>query len=389
MTDFSGDESFVYAFFYSYEDNHFYPGFENPFCFYNLDEDGDSEEVIRLSAAANEAHSLRWSMNIDNDDPGRFKHDYDFSISAFGPVVFGDDRCMSVTLRGIPTGPFPDWHDVHAIVRDGLWKSAHLTWDENDNNVDIVEGRRHDERWEGVISHGTPYMRGIGGPSCGPWNKRNEVDADNSGQFQFYYSPVDRRLHLYGAEIGWIRADYDYDEQEDMAVWMYDTDHNGFFDTWRYDVDADSTWDREVILDRDESYLVPFRYEDIHDRFIPILESAVAGNQRMIEALTAVLDQLENDFQTDEVNEYFRNGLLSYGDRQNPMGEKIRNSLEGVRYYGDLIRERYWHRFAQSKALENEWYNDIARAYGSGDYELAASLVERAHPERPRITLVW
>ena len=30
LTDFNGDEMFVYAFFYSYEENIFYPKFENP-----------------------------------------------------------------------------------------------------------------------------------------------------------------------------------------------------------------------------------------------------------------------------------------------------------------------------------------------------------------------
>ena len=377
LTDFNGDEMFVYAFFYDYVENIFNPGFENPFAFYDLDDDTYSEEVVRLGAAGFKANTLRYSMDLDNDTQGSNHHDYDFSVSAIGPVDYNAEKCMTLNLRGIETGPVITWEHVRRIAKEGDWAKIHLTWDENDNNIDPVEGRQHNERWEGIISFGNEYIRQVGGPSCGPYNKRNEVDTDGSGDFRFYYSTVDRRLHLYGAEVGWIRADYDYDDQMDMEITMKDGDGNGFFDTWKYDVDADGTFDRVFYLVDDTCTLYPFEYQTLHEVYVPSLEKSVKDNQQLIDVLREVLAKIHGtDFKIDEIEDYFRSSLVTDYDRGYGLGEKIKNSLEGSRYYGDLIRERYWQLFAGSDTAGFSKFPDIKRAYERGDFTRAADLLE-------------
>ena len=382
LTDFNGDEIFVYAFFYNYEENRLQPGFENPFSFYDLDGDSYSEEVVRFGGANLSASTLRYSMDIDNDTRGSNHLDYDFSLSAIGPITYSQEKCMTLTLRGIETGHVLKWEHVRQTAKAGKWGKIHLTWDENDNNVDPVEGRKHNERWEGVISCGNEYIRQVGGPSCGPYNKRNEVDGDGSGQSAFYYSPIDHKLHLLGSEVGWIKADYDYNGSVDFIVWMDDSDGNGFFDTWKYDVDADSTWDREYTIKDDAAKVYPFEYEALHEVYVPTLGKAVRDNQKIIDSMKTVLKRREKNFTVDSIENYFTNSLAGYG-KDYHLGEKIRNSHEGTRYYGDLIRERYWNRLEKLSDAQDRSFLETALAYRAGDFNLAATRIDKNLPDKP------
>ena len=286
-TDFNGDEVFIFCFFFDFDENRFYPGFENPFAFYDLDGDDVSEEVVRIGAAGTTAENLRYSMDLDDAANDRMRHSYDFSITAVGSVGIPRSASRSLVLRGIPTGDFLAWENVRPLAKAANWSKAHLTWNENGNNIDIAEGKDHSERWEGVINFGNELFPQMGGPTCGPFNKRNEVDRDNSGRFRMYVSPVDQRLHLYGAETGWIKVDYDYDNKPDMKIVMEDTDLNGFFDLWRYDVDGDGKFERECRLTDDRMFLYEFDY---HGLAPGVLEDHEPGDSRKPEDDRSVED---------------------------------------------------------------------------------------------------
>ena len=374
LTDFNGDEIFVYAFFYNYPENTFRSGFENPFTFYDEDGDGYAEEVVRIGGSDFTASSLRYSMDIDGDAGTDTDHDYDFSLSAFGPVTYDRSLCRSLNLRGVDTGLFIRWDKARDFAQTAVWRGTHLTWDENDCNVDPVEGRMHHERWEGVINYGSDRFPQIGGPSCGQYNKRNEVDKDNSGHFNFYFSPVDRRLHLFGAETGWIDVDYNYDGLVDMRIVMDDADYDGFFDTWRYDVDGDGTYDREYASTPDEEPVLPFSYEILHERFLQILYPALEDNRKILDALRSYLTSQGSPGIPGDIERYYCDDLIDYSSDFR-LGERIRASDEGTRYYGDLIRERYWQRFVQSKAQNNDRFDVMSSAYESGNLSEAADMI--------------
>jgi hypothetical protein len=375
--DFNGDEIIVYAFLYDAGENRFVPGWENPFCWYDHDGDDLAEEVVRLTGNRSTARSLRYSFDIDNDTRGANRRDYDLSITALGPVQYGEGDCFRLVLRGIPTGPVIAWEKARELAKNAKWTKTHLTFDENDNNIDPSEGQNHSERWEGVLNHPNEFFPQVGGPSCGPFNKRNEVDGDNSGRFRFYRAAVDRRWHLFGAEVGWIKADYDYDGKPDMEIRFEDRDLNGFFDIWRYDVNGDGNYERERRLEDDEANLVPFDYDTLHKAYVRELGTLIEENERLIKALKAALEKLEENFALDQVEDYFSTRLEKEYDRGFKLGEKIKRSREGTRYYGDLVRERYFERLLKAGKGKIACLDEVVRLYECGEFGRAAAMLER------------
>ncbi len=377
-SDFNGSEVDVYSYLYDFKNNFFVPGWENPFCFYDDDGDSRAEEVVRLTGNRNISRNLRYSMTLNSEDRGTQRHGYDMSITAIGPIRYGEQDCERHAMRGIPTGPVIAWEKARALAKSANWSKAHLTFNENHNNIDPTSGANHSERWEGVLNTPNDYFPQVGGPPCGPFNKRNEVDSDNSGRFQFYRSPVDRRWHLYGAEIGWLKTDYDYDGQPEMEIRFEDTDVDGFFDLWRYDLDGDGKFERESRQPDDRAYLIPFDYDTLRDAYMSELPKIVADNQRLIEALKAALKKLEPGFAVDEVEEYFTKRLVKDYDLGFGLGAKIKNSLTGTRYYGDLILERYLQRLLKAGAGKVSALDEMMRAYVTGDTARAAAVLESA-----------
>jgi Domain of unknown function (DUF4861) len=375
-SDFNGSEVDVYSYLYDFKANFFVPGWENPFCFYDNDGDSRADEVVRLTGNRNVSRNLRYSMDLDNADQGTQRHGYDMSITALGPIRYGEQDCERHTMRGIPTGPVIAWEKARALAKAANWSKAHLTFNENHNNIDPTPGANHNERWEGVLNTPNDYFPQVGGPPCGPFNKRNEVDSDNSGGFRFYRSPVDRRWHLFGAEVGWIKTDFNYDGQPEMEIRFEDTDVDGFFDLWRYDLDGDGKFEREYKLADDRAYLIPFGYDALREAYMSELPKIVEENQRLIEVLKAALAKLEPGFAVDEVEEYFSKRLVPEYDQGFGLGAKIKNSLAGTRYYGDLIRERYFLRLLKAGPAKVACLDEVTRSYVSGDYALAAAVLE-------------
>ena len=75
-----------------------------------------------------------------------------------------------------------------------------------------------------MIASPTAKFPQVGGPPVGPYNTRYETDLDNSGRMQLYYSDVDRRIHLRGAEEAWLKADYNFDGKVDFEIRYEDSD---------------------------------------------------------------------------------------------------------------------------------------------------------------------
>ncbi len=265
---------------------------ENPFLFYDVDKDGLTECAFRLldrptygkpgdkflTNLTGKIDYVTMAYDLDNDNSPANPFDFDMTITfRGGGFDYMDQVHPFKNLRGLPAADqyfmdprirqltsfiYPD----HAKARDlifnrGKWKEAWLVYDEDDDC----------ERWERVelLDPKDPYTIGArkGGlddnPQSDPVGDRGEWDLDNSGNGNLYVSPLDGKIHLFGAETGYWRVDQNAFYYQGMGglydgygpvrtpadptifpmISYKDTDNNGFFDTINYDLDGDKVAD--------------------------------------------------------------------------------------------------------------------------------------------------
>lgn len=267
---------------------------ENPFLFYDPDQDGLTEMAIRIVDSPRHTpadQAVGWSMaqpqgradwvsiamDLDNDNTTGNEFDFDFTLGFEGEGFDYKDQVHPVkNLRGLPQADsffmdprmrqlteliYPD-HEAawDLIFNRGKWNRVNFTYDEDDDNgrwerVEFYEPRDpFKSGWKngGVDNHKQSDASG----------DRGEWDLDNSGNGRLYLSRFDGRLHLYGAERGVWRIDQNasYFEGWDR-MWMgqefypktfasvlySDTDNNGFIDHIEYDLDGDTKM--ETVID--------------------------------------------------------------------------------------------------------------------------------------------
>jgi hypothetical protein len=227
---------------------------ENPFAFYDYDNDGVSELSIRLletprrSGGTDEnpvytfhgfANEAMGGWDLDNDSQKGNEFDFDMSFRFFTDI---DDKTAKPKRGGQidyrkykdkhPSMKAPPWvidgkyfrfdnwrkidhfvYVTHDKCFDEMWNpkeqfaSCWLVFDEDDD----------DHRWERVefqYPSTQPYSTrrhrgsnreggGFGGHvQADTLGDRGEWDDDNSGRGQIYIGRWDRKFHLYGAEKG-------------------------------------------------------------------------------------------------------------------------------------------------------------------------------------------
>ncbi len=261
---------------------------ENPFLFYDVDNDGLTECAFRLLDRPTYGKpgdkfltnltgkidyvTMAYDLDIDNSPGNPF--DFDMTITLRGGGFdYMDQVHKFKNLRGLPAADqyfmdprirrleefiYPDHQNAKDLIFNrGKWNEAWLVFDEDDDC----------ERWERVelLDPKEPYTIGArkGGlddnQQSDPVGDRGEWDLDNSGNGNLYISPLDGKIHLFGAETGYWRVDQNAFYYQGMGglydgygpvrtpadptvfpmVSYKDTDGNGFFDTIAYDLDGD------------------------------------------------------------------------------------------------------------------------------------------------------
>ena len=351
LSDFNGDEVFC-MFDFDVETGELFPKFENPFVFYDVDGDDLSEIVIRFSGWELVIERLRYSYDVDNDTSGDNRHDYDFSFNCEGHAPVPPE-CVTVPKfrHGQARNGYVRWEDAQRVAQYMPWEKNTFIWDEADHTANPAnEIERLHERWEGVGGYRLP--------KC---NFRREYDTDFSGRFGLYWSPVDQRIHLLGAERGDLYVDYNYDEKPDMVFLYEDTDNDGFFDLWQVDIDADGSIDREYRDKQRNVIRLSLEYTPMHDLFVKELDRAIRSNDRVISAMKVLLGDeaavpMERWFKETMPNVYYA-------------ADKLAASKESQRYYQDLTREYLFDRVKKLLADKGDpLTEDEIEMYGSGDY---------------------
>ncbi|UCD27708.1 MAG: DUF4861 family protein [Planctomycetota bacterium] len=371
---FSGDESFV-AFGLKIDSDRWLSAWENPFLFYDPDNDGCSEVVLRIEGKGDYIRKIRYSFDVDNDSFSRRTHDYDFSITTVAEdndlVGLPKDGVINTKIRGIPTQSWLQRDSARQFVSEASWGRALLTWDEVNANTDGNIERDPNERWEGLLNHASDDFPQVGGPACSPLNKRNEVAIAPKPPLKLYYDPTDRRLHLKGASKGWLHVDYNFDGQIDAKYTYIDDDIDGIFDRRQLDLDADGAVDFEWKMKGRQNREFNLDFESLNTFYVPMLKETLANSQKFIDTAKAILGESASK---DPVERYFLTELQNWVS-VTKLGERIRKTPAGARFYIDLFRDRLFWQLEKQFGQDKQWPS-IEEHYASGGYGNAARLID-------------
>ena len=273
---------------------------ENPFLFYDQDQDGYSEMAIRLTDDdfrnnkniapytfdfSGRISTAMLTFDMDNDNAPANEIDYDMSLKFYGEGFdYSDQIHHYKSMKGLE-GTEEFFYDKRFRLNDelvyckhdsayafvfnkGEWEGCWFVFDEDDDC----------QRWERVefYSPMDPYLIGChqGGldnnAQADVSGDRGEWDKDFSGEGNLYISTIDYKLHLFGAEDGFWRIDQFAQYYQGWQGWRganiqpedlvceeplfapvikyLDTDGNGFFDYIAYDFDADKEYEETVSL---------------------------------------------------------------------------------------------------------------------------------------------
>ncbi|MEO9968168.1 MAG: hypothetical protein ABJF11_20415 [Reichenbachiella sp.] len=273
---------------------------ENPFLFYDQDNDGLTEMAIRVVdeptaidqsedlvtwAFSQKASLVQMAFDLDNDNSAGNELDFDMSLKFSGNGFDYSDQTQPIKAHNIAKKSDkyfadPRWRHLNGLVyvdhdkaydmtfSRGEWNACWLVFDEDDDC----------HRWERVEFYEpkNPFVIGSGqggldhNPQADAAGDRGEWDLDFSGKGKLYISPMDGKIHLLGAETGYWRIDQntlsyqgwqgwrgpniqpedtDQFEPTQFATVRYrDTDNNGFFDEMSFDMNGDQAYEQSISL---------------------------------------------------------------------------------------------------------------------------------------------
>lgn len=274
---------------------------ENPFLYFDEDGDGLTEMAIRVVDEpidikkedtqleawkfSKQASLIQMTWDMDNDSEPSNEQDFDLSLKFMGKGFdYSNQIHKFKNIGGIAASDYlfddPRWRHLDHLVypdhdstkllthNEKNWEQCWMVFDEDDDC----------HRWERVEFYEPkdPYLVGSknGGldhnPQADVAGDRGEWDLDFSGEGKLYISPLDCRIHLYGAEEGYWRIDQNATyyqgwqgwrgpnlQPEDFArteptifgiVHYEDTDENGYMDQVSFDMDGDKIYEEVVSL---------------------------------------------------------------------------------------------------------------------------------------------
>ena len=394
---------------------------ENPFAFFDFDNDGASEMAIRwldpvppldkdvtkLTGVLSEAFA---TFDLDNDSTKGNETDYDMSLrGAGGPgIPYRSFVHKYPALKGNPKfdGCFQwnNWRQIDELMYmpheksydsffTARWASMYFVFDEDDD----------DHRWERVEMYYP--MHGFGGPkeidlySTKKWRRgnyaelamvaenerpgisghpqadslgdRGEFDEDNSGGGKLYVGVFDRKLHLAGAEWGAWTVDKNAEfhggnktpspkplaPRVEEVVKYTDTDQNGFLDTIEYDYDGDRVIDLKVSL---FDYRTP---SNQHPDVVPLIDT----HKERWQGLNGWFGKIANQSFQEALMVYraaWRRGLTT------PEIDKLASaSAIGERYdHGYWLKEKIF-REIRARIRQSPLEKELTRLYYTGQFE--------------------
>ena len=415
------DDNMIYMNKYNPNTDEWLPISECPFAFYDTDDNGASDVVVRFSAspldfspqedpdyANSQARyqgphyaglekmglmNIRYSFDIDAQSTPEKPLHYEMGFNLIGKVPY-DFPGMNHTqpLRRAPktTVCCPHGH-VRTVADTYPAEQTGFTWREfEDARMKIGDPTRpeYDRRWEGVFwTWHRRIMSNTGGP-VQDWNVRREFRPTPSEKRELYYSPVDRRIHLKGATEGWLQVGRLIGDEVHGEIRTFDTNDDGYFDRWEH-YSAESSMPVRITSVPDAKNLdLGESWDEVQRFYQSKLQEAVEANHFFLEVF--------GRFTPGE-------GMETVADWQGLLGMDFW-SLGEKRYLLDLTRDYLYDRFSahwRGKAKEvldplpdqdprsapvimeestQGWglsaaLSEVDAAYGRGDYRKAMELL--------------
>lgn len=387
-THFGGNESLI-SMYFDREKKQWVPFWENPFLFYDSDNDGVTEEVVRIEGEGDIMRFLRWSFNV-NPIKGEFRN-FDVGITACAPgwneksgresaftLRLGEDQTESFKLRGFPTGQVVKRSAARENLKSIQWARVLMTWDENDLNTAWDRPGDKIERWEGIISVGVKepgyHMPQVGGPDCGPFNKRYELVLHPAGANEFYFNPADHRIHIKNSNRMWINVDYNGDLQTDMVYTWKDIDSDGVMDRVEIDLDGDRQTDDWYDLDITGIWDVGWNFNDLNNARAPVLREEPERKYYLIQSLFSVMKNSTIAYEKDSVWVFIENKFQGQG-YSNELAIRLLTSDESILYYLTLVQDRAIFNLKKDGEENTNFWKRFNVARGKGDTLEMARLV--------------
>ena len=293
LEDYVGKSTFLKAHATTYRMNDVRLSWENPFLFFDPDNDGYTEMAFRgldqpksrdNGFTEGKISYVGISYDLDNDNAPGNEFDYDMSLRFLGTGFDYMDQVHTFSNpRVVEADTFfrdPRWRQLSELIYPGFDSALDLTYKKGEwDNIYFVYDEDDDcERWERVDFYEPRNLFKTGGRNGGLDNNlqtdaigdRGEWDLDNSGNANLYISKFDGRLHLFGAEWGAWRIDqlaFSYQgwggmydnyqtgrerKQKEFAPFSTlkyeDTDNNGFIDKIEMDINGDTIFEKTVLL---------------------------------------------------------------------------------------------------------------------------------------------
>jgi hypothetical protein len=381
FTHFGGNESFV-SLLIKPGEKYWTPFFENPFLFFDRDGDGVTEEVVRVAGKKDNIHSVRWSFDVDNDVTIEHPRDFDVSISAYATgwtleksynsnfnLHFGENESDTLNVRGLPAGPVLARKSAINFLNQIRWERVLFTWDENDFNVapTIPE---YIERWEGVIA-GKSEEPGfefpeIGGPTCGPFNKRYEIVLKPKSVNNYYYSPADHRIHIKNSDKTWMKVDYNGDNRVDMEYQWSDLNRDGIMDKISVDIDADGHFDDSWKLDVSDYRPVKWEFYSINSAYSTVVAYEPENLFYLNRSLTKALESVHSGAGDDRIWNLTEHKMQNNSFMAN-VSDRLINSDETLLYYLSLSADRRIAKLINLVHGKDAFWKLFYAARGRGD----------------------
>jgi hypothetical protein len=285
---------------------------ECPFTFWDLNKDGHSDVVLRVSAAPLSSNSgsdtdyanrydymwapkatplsemgamnVRFSYNLDPDprkEPVEKPHfTFGFNLVGEQPYDYPGMRYTNPKRRPPQTViRLPRTSGVDMALRYPA-QSTGFTWDE----------ARSVFRWEGQFwIYEREYMPNTGGPVM-RWNMRREYSPTPSKERALYYSDVDKRYHLLGAREGWMEVGHLVNDTKDLEFRYFDSDEDGYLDTTQVLLGSNPVPERVSrvpdVRSRPVKLTRDAMREDYNNRILP---EAIRENETLISALKTIV----------------------------------------------------------------------------------------------------